>query len=95
MESTVAEIVAKYGTRDPREIAERAGVLVIFERWHPITLGEFERKTDTIRINVNAEGIDTDTIIAHELGHFFAAGLNLNREEDEKFAREFAEVLTN
>ena len=95
MEQIVAEIVARYGTRDPREMAGRAGVPVVFERWHPTTLGEFERKTGTIRVNLNAENVDADAVIAHELGHFFAAELKLDREDDEKFARDFAELLRN
>lgn len=95
MDDLIAEIVAKYGTRDPREIADRAGVPIVYEHWHPTTLGEFERKTGTIRVNLNAEAADKDEIIAHELGHFFAAKLALARDEDEKFARDFAVVLMN
>ena len=95
MEQIVAEIVARYGTRDPREMAGRAGVPVVFGRWHPVTVGEFERKTGTIRVNLNAEGVDAEEVIAHELGHYFAAELKLDREDDERFAREFAELLKN
>ena len=93
MERMIAELIAEYGTRDAREIANCAGVPIVYERWHPTTLGEFERKTATIRVNLNAEGADLNTIIAHELGHYFAAGLNLTKVEDEKFARDFAEFL--
>lgn len=92
----VFEITEKFGTRDAFEIARRANVSVIYESWYPATFGEFERKTQVIRVNLRASecGISFEKIVAHELGHFFALNLKLNKNEEEIFARAFAENLT-
>lgn len=99
IKKTIAEIVEKTGSRDVFLIAEKAGAAIIYESWHPATIGEFERKTKTIRVNrnalekaENAEAI-RKKIVAHELGHFFAADLKLGKKEEEQFARLFAEEL--
>ena len=91
----VFEITEKFGTRDVFEIARRANVCINYESWHPATIGEFERKTQSIRVNLRASerGISFEKIVAHELGHFFAADLKTSRSEEEKFACEFAENL--
>ncbi len=89
----------KYKTRDVFLIAEKAGVAIIYESWHPATIGEFEGKTNTIRVNQNAlekaENVEEQRkkIVAHELGHFFAQDLNLSRAEEEKFCDDFAKSL--
>ena len=89
----------KYETRDVFLIAEKAGAAIIYESWHPATVGEFERKTRTIRVNRialeksdNAEILEKE-IVAHELGHFLAIDLKLEKSEEEKFALLFAEAL--
>jgi Zn-dependent peptidase ImmA (M78 family) len=98
-ENFVAEIVRRYKTRDVFALAEKAGVKIVYESWHPVTRGEFERKTKTIRVNRRAlanspNALEAERIIiAHELGHFFALDLKLERSEDENFACEFAECL--
>ena len=92
-------IAREYKTRDVYLIAEKAGVSIIYESWHPVTVGEFERKTKTIRVNRNAPGKAEDAenaqrkIVAHELAHFFAIDLKMDKKEEEKFARSFAEKL--
>ena len=97
---TIAKkIIAECGTNDVFQIAAESGVKIVFENWHPVTIGEYERKTRTIRVNrrageVGESGASPEKIIAHELGHFFAADLRLERAEEEIFAREFAENLT-
>jgi hypothetical protein len=97
---TIAKkIIAAFGTNDVRLIAEKSGVKIVFENWHPVTIGEYERKTRTIRVNrraseIGENGANPEKIIAHELGHFFAADLKLEKTEEEIFAREFAESLT-
>ncbi len=89
----------KYGTNDPFIIAEKEGVRVIYEGWYPTTIGEFEREGKTIRVNRralenNKNAADLERIIiAHELGHYFALDLNLDRKDEEIFAGEFAVEL--
>lgn len=96
MKNLINQIVYKCGSRDVFEIAESAGVKIVYESWHPSTIGEFERKGRTIRVNRialeksdNAETLEKK-IIAHELGHFYAIDLKLEQNEEEKFARAFA-----
>ncbi|HEX8264631.1 MAG TPA: hypothetical protein VF596_04350 [Pyrinomonadaceae bacterium] len=89
----------KYGTHDPFIIAENAGVRVVYESWYPTTIGEFEREGKTIRVNRralenNKNAADLERIIvAHELGHYFGLDLNLDRKDEEVFARDFAAEL--
>jgi hypothetical protein len=78
-------VAGEFETRNPRTIAERVGVQVAYLRWPLVTVGEFDSKTSTIKVNLNALQFakqDTDrwfsadalldAIVAHELGHFFA-----------------------
>jgi hypothetical protein len=77
-------VVDEFETRNPRIIAERVGVQVSYLRWPLVTVGEFESKTSTINVNLNAlqyakqesdrwfsANALLDAIVAHELGHFF------------------------
>jgi len=92
-------VIEKYGTNDPFIIAEKAGVRVVYESWYPTTIGEFEKDSETIRVNRralenNKNAADLERIIvAHELGHYFALDLKLDRKDEEVFAREFAVEL--
>ena len=91
------KIIEKFGTNDVFIIAEKSNVSIIYENWHPSTVGEFDRKTRTICVNQRAlesEKYSEREIIAHELGHFFAEEYNLDRESEEDFARDFADKLT-
>ena len=89
----------KYDTNDPFIIAEKAGVRVVYESWYPTTIGEFEKDPETIRVNQralenNKNAPDLERIIvAHELGHYFALDLNLDKKDEENFAGEFAVEL--
>jgi predicted SprT family Zn-dependent metalloprotease len=99
VKSFVEDIVCRFATREAAVIAEKSQVKIVYESWHPVTVGEFEKKTKTIRVNRRAaeSGRDAPTvekIIAHELGHFFASDLNLTKAGEERFAREFARILT-
>ena len=91
--------LGKYDTNDPFIIAEKAGVRVIYESWYPTTIGEFEKDSETIRVNQralenNKNAADLERIIvAHELGHYFALGLKLDGKDEEVFARDFAAEL--
>jgi hypothetical protein len=82
----LAESVASdYGTRDVLEIAKRAGVRVVYERWPLVTAGECEPRASRVCVNLNAleraQEIGgkqrsaacslAEVIIAHELGHLF------------------------
>ncbi|MDQ3132722.1 MAG: hypothetical protein M3Q99_18385 [Acidobacteriota bacterium] len=99
IKNLVDEIARKYGTRDVFLIAEKVQVSIIYESWHPLTIGEYERKTRTIFVNrnalaktENAEDLEKK-IVAHELGHFFAVDLKMDKKEEEKFAHAFAEKM--
>ncbi len=97
VKNIVDEIVSEYGTRDVFLIVEKANISIIYENWHLVSIGEFDRKTKTIFVNRNALAEAENAqhlekqIIAHELGHFFAVDLNLEKREEEKFARVFSE----
>jgi hypothetical protein len=100
--SLVDKIIRDAGAAagDVSAIAAKAGVKIVYENWYPVTIGEFERKTRTIRVNRAALEKSEDAqnlerkIIAHELGHFFALDLNLDKTDEERFAEEFAACLT-
>ena len=103
MKETISEnafsVAAGLGTPDVFEIARSNGVTIVYGSWHPITIGEFERCTKTIRVNTRAlvgtehEGKQEIKIIAHELGHFFATSMEMNSESEEAFAHAFAMAL--
>ncbi len=88
------QISQRYRTADVAELARLAGVVVRYERWHPVTVGEYHKKARTICINLNAS-VEPNRILAHELGHFFIheAGLVLSRAEEEALAEKFAEAF--
>lgn len=90
----VDKIVLEFKTSDVISIAEKAGVKIVYERWFPVTIGEYDRKNRTICVNLNASE-KVEKIVAHELGHFFAADLELNKEDEEIFARLFADLMEN
>ena len=90
------KIIEKFGTDDVFIIAAKSNVRIIYENWHPSTVGEFDQKTRTICVNrrtLDDEKHSEREIIAHELGHFFAAEYNLDRKTEENFAREFSGEL--
>ena len=92
-------IIEKFGTTDVFEIALKSNVKIVYGDWHPITIGEFDKKTNTICVNrravaENKNGQDLEKkIIAHELGHFFAQEFDLDRKTEEDFALNFAQEL--
>jgi Zn-dependent peptidase ImmA (M78 family) len=85
-------IFAEFRTDDVFEIAKKNSVEIFYEKWFPVTIGEFDRKNKTISVNLNAS-VAVEKIIAHELGHFFAQSLNLNKTEEEIFCDDFAKAL--
>lgn len=93
-EELAQEVMDEFGTNDIFVLCERAGIIVHFEKWHPVTLGEFDRKTNAICVNLNAK-IDQKQIIAHELGHYFIhqKGIKLSRNEEEKIVDDFTKTM--
>ncbi len=90
-------IIEKFGTNDVFVIAERADVKIIYESWHPSTVGEFDKQRKTICVNRRAvaeKHYAEREIIAHELGHFFATAFDFDRKREEDFACQFADELT-
>ncbi len=85
-------VIENFDTSDVFVIAEKAGVKIVYESWFPVTIGEFDRKSKLICVNLNAKETH-EKIIAHELGHFFAQELKLNKTEEESFCHEFAQSL--
>ncbi|MBS1794121.1 MAG: hypothetical protein JSS81_09720 [Acidobacteria bacterium] len=93
---TAKKIIEEFGTRDPVFIAGKSGVKIVYESWHPVTAGEFDKEKKTIYVNLRAVetgAFGEQTIVAHELGHFFARELRLDRPAEEAFAAEFAAAL--
>ena len=95
------KILEKFGTNDVFEIALKSNISIVYEDWYPTTIGEFDKQTNTICVNNRAlkeskNAIELEKIIiAHELGHFFAAEFDLGNLSEEQFAREFAKELTS
>jgi Zn-dependent peptidase ImmA (M78 family) len=88
------KVVAKYATTDVLAIAKLLNINVMYEKWHPSTVGEFDKKTKTICINLNAE-MPPLSILAHELGHYFLNEMNtrFERNEEEIIVEAFANAL--
>lgn len=83
------QICEEFASDDIFAIAQNVGVKIVYEKWFPVTIGEFDSIKKIIIVNLNAAERD-EKIIAHELGHFFAQDLNLEKVEEEIFARDFA-----
>jgi Zn-dependent peptidase ImmA (M78 family) len=92
--SKLAEkVMNRFHTNSVDEIARTLGISIVYEKWFPITLGEFDRKNRRITVNENAT-IPFETIIAHELGHYFLEEFSRQRHRDaEKICDEFADEL--
>ena len=87
------QVFRQFQTRNINEIAVMSGLKIIYEKWFPVTLGEFDWKKREIRVNENAK-ISFDKIIAHELGHYFIKIYELKIAGDEEtFCDEFADNL--
>ncbi len=86
--------IQKYATNDVFLLCKKTEIELRYEKWHPVTLGEFDKKTNTICINLTTK-IDPKQIIAHELGHYFIHQMELkfSRIEEEKIIENFAKIL--
>jgi hypothetical protein len=95
-------VAGEFESRNPRAIADRAGLKVAYLRWPLVTVGEFDSKNSTINVNLNAIQCakqDTDrwfsadalldAIVAHELGHFFALQEGQKSGENDRAMDEF------
>jgi Zn-dependent peptidase ImmA (M78 family) len=86
-------IYSKFGTNCVFEIARRLNMSIVYEKWFPVTLGEFDKNNRRITVNENAE-ILFEKIIAHELGHYFLEEISPQRHKDaEKICDDFADEL--
>lgn len=95
MENLIQKVYEKFQTRDVFEIAEKAGVSIIYQKWHPVTVGEFDWRAKTICVNENAK-ISSEKIVAHELGHYFLREMEVQGIlNEEGFCDEFANELLN
>ena len=90
--SLAEKIIERYGTRDVFEIAEKAGVQVVYGSWTPVTAGEFDHGSRLITVNLEAN-IAAEKIVAHELGHHFLKEAGIAPDDEEAFCDEFAETL--
>jgi Zn-dependent peptidase ImmA (M78 family) len=87
------KIRARFQTRDVYAIADKSRIRIINQKWHPVTLGEFDWRAKTIYVNENA-AIKSEKIIAHELGHYFLKFFEVkNVADEERFCDEFAGCL--
>lgn len=79
-----------FQTRDVCAIAEKSQIKIIYQNWYPVTLGEFDWREKTIYVNESAP-IESEKIIAHELGHYFLRIFEADDVADaERFCDEFA-----
>ena len=87
-------ICEQFGTRSVLQLCHIAQINIRYEKWNPTTLGEFDRKKNTICLNLNAQ-IPHYQILAHEVGHYFIhqKKILLNRAEEEIVASTFAEYF--
>jgi Zn-dependent peptidase ImmA (M78 family) len=88
-----SKISKEFQTNDVFEIARRLNISIVYEKWFPVTLGEFDKKNRRITVNKNAQ-IPFEKIIAHELGHYFLEEIEPQRRKDaEKICIDFAEAM--
>ena len=86
-------IFLRFQTCDIFKIAESADLKISYQKWFPVTLGEFDWRTKTIIVNENAN-IPFEKIIAHELGHYFLREFKIeNVVDEESFCDEFADEM--
>ena len=96
------EILGIMQSSDVYELAQLAGARIVRARWPLVTVGEWSERTREIRVNLAAvemaaaRGLAAEkveqAIIAHELGHVFAARAGTLAER-EAAARDFAARL--
>lgn len=91
---TAKKIIEKFGTRDVFALARAVDVKIVYADWHPVTVGEYDKHAQEIRVNrraVASGNFSEKEIVAHELGHHFAdPEFCFDRRTEEIFASEFA-----
>lgn len=92
--TVVRELAEAEKSLDPFYLAQRWGVAVVLESWHPATWGEYDRRNAQIYLNKQAP-VSLQKILAHELGHFWIhqQGFQLSRKEEETWVEAFADEL--
>lgn len=87
------QVLRRFQTSDVFKIAEIINLKIVYQKWFPVTSGEFDWRTKTIIVNENAN-IPYENIIAHELGHYFLREFGVeNVADEEKFCDEFASEI--
>jgi Zn-dependent peptidase ImmA (M78 family) len=94
-EKLAKSIIKQFGTQNVSLLCQIAKISIRYERWNPVTWGEFDRKNNTICVNLLAK-IDHKEIITHELGHYFIhkEGIILSRNEEEMVVNSFTSFFT-
>jgi Zn-dependent membrane protease YugP len=94
---TAKKLVEKFGTSDVFALAQLSNVKIVYADWHPVTVGEYDKRAREIRVNrraLTSGKFSEREIVAHELGHHFAAEFNFDRATEEIFACDFAAELS-
>jgi hypothetical protein len=88
-------IIEQFGTQNVSQLCQIAQINIRYESWNPVTLGEFDRKNNTICVNLLAK-INHKEIITHELGHYFIhkEGIILSRHDEEMVVNSFITFFT-
>jgi Zn-dependent peptidase ImmA (M78 family) len=92
--SLAQKVLATYCTNNIHQLAQQAGVSVVYGRWYPTTFGEFDKKTKIISINLNAL-MPTEQVVLHELGHYFLDlwSVHLTKKEEENVVDGFVKAF--
>lgn len=87
------EVKRRFACAEPFRIAAECCLQVEYGEWFPATYGEFYAAQKRIVINRRAP-LETERILAHELGHFFVREYKIGKMADEEsFCESFAEAL--
>ncbi|SHK68420.1 ImmA/IrrE family metallo-endopeptidase [Tepidibacter formicigenes] len=67
----VKNLVKKYGTRDPEQIAKEMGLIIKYKSYNDYTKGFYinVKRNKFIVINSNLDECSKRIVLAHELGH--------------------------
>ncbi|MEG1433869.1 ImmA/IrrE family metallo-endopeptidase [Eubacterium sp.] len=92
MKERIRKIVAKYGTRDPFELADAMGAITITTPLYDGTRGyyTYHKRNGIICIDESLSDEDARIVCAHELGHFV-----LHRTENTILLKNTTFVNTN
>lgn len=71
VKEVVANLITKFGTRDPYELADGLNLLIIEQPMHTLVKGfyQYYKRNGLIYINSNLEKREQRVVCSHELGH--------------------------